>query len=1320
MNENLQPASRFATFRTWLLAVLLLVLSMLAGGTYWLGTTTSGLQWLLATVSWASGNALVFTDITGNLPSLRIGSIRYQDDEYIAKVENLAADWRPRDLLNTTLLIETLTADTVEFSSAPSGDPLSLPGTLQLPFDIVINQLGIRSLRTYSFGSDTPDFSAQQLALRMTSGDTLHQLPIFSLTLEQGKLAGRLQIATHTPFDLSGHVVFHAWPATLATDYPASSHISLRLNGNLEQTRVALAIQAGELQGQGAIALRPFATQPLTALDLALNGLNPRRFSADLPVASLNLVGDLQETTPGMLQGNLVIHNAEPRPFDQAGLPLQEARMRLSLADESIVLDEVAIQLIKSKQAITNLTGQIQWHTGKVAGSADLKLHQINPALLDTRLQPASLSGQLELQGDQTAQQGKVQLYDKALQMTLDTTLSHRNHTIAIETLNFSHGNARVSGHGRLQLDADQPFTFEGILKQFDLSTLIDAPHSNLNAIFKLDGQLSPQPAGKIDYAITRSHYNHQPVMGKGVITLDANDQGALRQLTANAELRLGDNLLQARGQLGKAGDRLQLILSAPRLAQTGLPLQGDLDARFTLDGQLERPDITFEVNATQFNYHNEHQLASFKAKGSWQGKAIALDLRTGEYRTDAQSHLQKLALMLTGTESQHQLTLIADLDQTRQVQFKTSGGRVKNSAVFQWRGTIDHFALTGPVPLGLVTQPAVTLSTKRFTLGHTRLAVASGNIDIQQINWTPESWATQGTFERIILPTGAAAQTAEPLTVGGSWQLAADRQLSGNFRLLRTSGDWVLPLETPFALGLQILSLELLTEGNAVNAQLVVEGRHIGKTLASVRLPLQRTDNTWQIKPDAVLSGNLQFNLPDLAWIGPAINDNFLSGGTLAGNAVLAGTLESPLLQGMIQGQMLSLTLLDEGLQLQDGKLAVRLDQDNIQLETLSFSAPLEKLSKDRLLRRLKLARQSGQIDLNGNFNLRSQLGELHVAFDHLPLIQQPDRWIVVSGDNRIDFKDRALAVTGKILTEVGFLKQPAAGRPTLDDDVIIISETEHIARSAALTVNVDASLDLGNRFYLRASGLEGRLAGQLRLRSRPGQPISATGSIATRDTQFEAYGQKLLVKRGIVNFDGPLDNPGLNILAVRSSQPPGAVAERSEFLDQPHQDSTLNALAARSGLRVEAGVEVTGTVRNPKIKLVSQPDVPDSEKLSWLVLGRAPDAGGLDSGLLMSAASSILGGQSDESMLNKITQGLGFDDFSIRQREGSSSLADQIGSVGKRLSNRAYLSYERGLTNASTGVAKLTYTLFPNITLVTRAGEDSAVDLFYNFSFD
>ena len=67
---------------------------------------------------------------------------------------------------------------------------------------------------------------------------------------------------------------------------------------------------------------------------------------------------------------------------------------------------------------------------------------------------------------------------------------------------------------------------------------------------------------------------------------------------------------------------------------------------------------------------------------------------------------------------------------------------------------------------------------------------------------------------------------------------------------------------------------------------------------------------------------------------------------------------------------------------------------------------------------------------------------------------------------------------------------------------------------------------------------------------------------------------------------------------------------------------------LALRKGLPVEAGVEVLGTVARPKVRLVSSPDVPDPEKLSWLVLGRGQgDVSAGDAATLVAAANSLLG---------------------------------------------------------------------------------------------
>jgi translocation and assembly module TamB len=230
-----------------------------------------------------------------------------------------------------------------------------------------------------------------------------------------------------------------------------------------------------------------------------------------------------------------------------------------------------------------------------------------------------------------------------------------------------------------------------------------------------------------------------------------------------------------------------------------------------------------------------------------------------------------------------------------------------------------------------------------------------------------------------------------------------------------------------------------------------------------------------------------------------------------------------------------------------------------------------------------------------------------------------------------------------------------------------------------------VNAILDLGDHFYIRVSGFEGRLAGQLDMHGEPGELMHVTGTIAAQDATFDAYGQRLQVERGLVNFQGPLDDPGLNIRAVRK------------------------------GLDVVAGVEVTGTVRHPLVRLVSTPNVPDAEKLSWIVLGRVPDTSGVDSALLLAAAGSILGGQSN----GQLGKSLGIDEISMSQQTGTDSQTVQKVTVGKQLSARARISYKQSLNEVGS-VAIFSYTLTPRFTIVTTTGTEDALDLFYTFRFN
>ena len=231
-----------------------------------------------------------------------------------------------------------------------------------------------------------------------------------------------------------------------------------------------------------------------------------------------------------------------------------------------------------------------------------------------------------------------------------------------------------------------------------------------------------------------------------------------------------------------------------------------------------------------------------------------------------------------------------------------------------------------------------------------------------------------------------------------------------------------------------------------------------------------------------------------------------------------------------------------------------------------------------------------------------------------------------------------------------------------------------------------------------------------------RSGRRLSATGTIQAVDGTYRAYGQDLSIERGVVNFQGPLDNPGLNVRAIRK------------------------------GVAVEAGVAITGTAQRPKVTLVSEPAVPDSEKLSWMILGRGTGSADRDSTLLLTAAAAIFGNE-DESTTRKIAKSLGIDDLTLSTgsltaadsravgskvaispgADASASivgsddplLSQRIVSLGKRFNDRLYLSFDQSVTTAAS-ILKLNYQYSRRLSFIARAGADNALDVLYQFSFD
>jgi translocation and assembly module TamB len=192
--------------------------------------------------------------------------------------------------------------------------------------------------------------------------------------------------------------------------------------------------------------------------------------------------------------------------------------------------------------------------------------------------------------------------------------------------------------------------------------------------------------------------------------------------------------------------------------------------------------------------------------------------------------------------------------------------------------------------------------------------------------------------------------------------------------------------------------------------------------------------------------------------------------------------------------------------------------------------------------------------------------------------------------------------------------------------------------------------------------------------LRSTEQGALTASGSIRTERGTFSAFGQRLEITRGQLVFNGPVDNPGIDALALRRLP------------------------------SVEVGVEITGTVRAPLVRTTSNPPMAQGEQLSWLVLGRSLDSASQgDAAMIAGVAASMLGGNgAGVPVTRRIAQAFGVDEVGVR---GSNTIEGQVFTVGKRLSDRIYIAYEQAVT-AATNLVRIELELHRFVSVRVEAG--------------
>jgi len=1265
----------------WLLIVLTPCL-FLAGGTAWLVASSSGLQWLTGVIEHQSGGKLSAQGVNGSLfASFGMQQLVLHGDGWRITLHDAQIQWQPAALLRGELKVLRLDAKQVEVLSLPSGKPPVLPSSLSLPLAVNVLQMQLDVLSIISKEGAAPDFAASNVEARFLGNSHQQQLQMLRAHLPAGEFAGSAEIASTKPYVLKAQASLDT--AMQLSGRSQRMHFAAEAGGDLQHVAVKLDGNGAGVSVNGTAQLAPFSAVPVSRLQLAFSGLDAGLLFDGAPPAVLSGSADLHGTPGGELDGSLQVRNAHAAALDRNGLPVRGVTARVRLSSSLWQLQQLDAHLLSD----SHITGAVSWERLNGKLNAQLKVRNLDPGAIDTRLPSGQFQGDITL-GNQHA---IVALHGGTIDAFGELDL-HGDH-VDLSSLRVTHVKTVLTGHGQLALDRRRTFRFSSQLSRLNLSEFAATPATDLNVGLEISGTLSPQAQGLLQIDMSHSHFAQYDISGKGHLEFSG-----MRRATGALALRMGENHLELKITHGTQADQAQLTVDAPRLEQLGKGMGGQLAGHAVLSGSIARPRLRFSAQGKSLMLPGGQRIATLDGSGDLASANLQMNLNMTGYQGNGTLNMPEASLELQGNRTHHILSASARIAQGQEasgeLMLKMDGGfsdPAQGWKKIQWQGNIDELSTQGILPFHLLKAVPLALAMNSIQLGRVDAAIAGGQIEVSGMQWTPQRWHSAGHFSGLnvravnmqnTLPDQPGyTQAFDSIRVGGAWDATADAHLHGQFNIHRESGDWMVG-STGKPLGLSGMQLSVRAEQDQLHAQLEVSGKHLGEVKVQASMPLTRTETGWTILAKAPLAGHLHLHSDDLSWLGPILDSNLQSGGRLNLDADLIGTMAYPRLRGDAQGDALSLAFLNQGVRLEQGELKARFDSDAVHIDQLAFSAPYQASPRDNLLADYSLPAGSGRLSASGQIDLKGDSSDLKITAERLPLAQRADRWIIASGTGHARYAHKILMLDGNIRADAGLINQPVTDRPSLSEDVHIVGQGP--ASRAGPPTRVNAVLDLGDHFYIRASGFEGRLAGQLNMHGEPGELMHVTGSIAAQDAVFNAYGQSLQVERGIVNFQGPLDDPGLNILAVRP------------------------------GLAVVAGVEVTGTVRHPTVRLVSTPNVPDAEKLSWIVLGRVPDTSGVDSALLLAAAGSILGGQSG----GQLGKSLGIDEISLSQQTGADSQTVQKVTVGKQLSTRARISYEQSLNEVGSTTI-FTYTLTPRISIVTHTGTEDALDILYTFRF-
>ena len=324
------------------------------------------------------------------------------------------------------------------------------------------------------------------------------------------------------------------------------------------------------------------------------------------------------------------------------------------------------------------------------------------------------------------------------------------------------------------------------------------------------------------------------------------------------------------------------------------------------------------------------------------------------------------------------------------------------------------------------------------------------------------------------------------------------------------------------------------------------------------------------------------------------------------------------------------------------------------------------------------------GQVSIAGFTQIAGEgelSAELRVDGDDFQIARLPNWQVSASPSVLVEVDPDLTKVTGAIViphADLEFKSLPeSANVPSTD---AVVHGRDDPTGNGGRRRSIDLEATLGDDVTLSGFGLTTGMSGSVRLQGGTRTPLIGTGRLDLYDGRYQAYGQELEIERGALTFNGPLENPVLDVRAVRRTND------------------------------VVAGISLAGTPRSPQSSVFSEPAMSDAEILSYLITGRPLNSASAGEGEILGQAAFALGLTGAGAIATQIGNTLGLDTLAV---DGNADTGRII--AGKRLGNRLLVEYGYGLVD-KLGTLLLRYELNDRVIIESSAGSTSALDVVYS----